>query len=539
MLSRPNQHTSTFATDSAIYLARGTVISPVPLPMFPQLKSVLSIIVAACMGIVLTGCGAENNPTTREIPAATFIPPPAATYNLTVESPVLLENVRISVTDTKTGTVINQTTVVNGNSSVIAIPATFLRNGTVTMVTLSPIGNTSRYFDPMLNNQLGAMASFDQPLHAIVSTGTVNTKIKVDPFSEIVYQRALIRAGTVNFTNPTLSQLTLTQLNNATTELTQALGTTATRPYSILFNSPASIAAINIYFPAIPPNVPTINFASNDAAIALGQLALYAQNNSSDTTPYLNFAARASLDMRDGDFDGMTVFGGDTDGTVVIANPILYSGVTSLPNNDPDNTSENTLIRVNSNQRIQTGLALKQATIQYFNTVNAALLAPSRTDGASLSYILNYDYGVFNQTATLRLGAGNYTPAFGLLTGVNYTNALDVSDTPGRSNSIVQLNGVYKSTTTTGCQLSVGYDGKIQLSQGSQVYEAIINREFSDSLTRTTGNQYLLNVASPSLTSPRFIQINTVGAVITSANAGSSGQQTPITLDTTDLSCTF
>ena len=223
----------------------------------------------------------------------------------------------------------------------------------------------------------------------------------------------------------------------------------------------------------------------------------------------------------------------------MIANPILYSGVTSLPNNDPDNTSENTLIRVNSNQRIQTGLALKQATIQYFNTVNAALLAPSRTDGASLSYILNYDYGVFNQTATLRLGAGNYTPAFGLLTGVNYTNALDVSDTPGRSNSIVQLNGVYKSTTTTGCQLSVGYDGKIQLSQGSQVYEAIINREFSDSLTRTTGNQYLLNVASPSLTSPRFIQINTVGAVITSANAGSSGQQTPITLDTTDLSCTF
>jgi hypothetical protein len=558
MLSRPVQHKSSFADASAACLARKTTKSAMPLPMAQSLaqslKSALPMIIAASMSMMLTGCGFGNSATTRIIDPPPYIPPPAPTYNLTVESPVRIENVRVTLTDTKTGDLISQTTIANGNTSVIAVPGAYLKNTDITLVTLSPIvGGSSKYFDPMLNNQQGAMASFNQPLHALVSTGTINTKIKVDPFSEIVYQRALVRSGTVNLTAPSLNKLTLTQLDNATTELTQALGTRATRPYSVLFNSPATIAAINIYLPAIIPNPPAVNYASSDAVIALGQLALYARNNLSDATPYLNFAARAALDMRDGDFDGMTIFGGDTDGTVVIANPILYSGVTSQPNNDPDNTSADTLKTLNSNQRIQTGMALMQATTSYFNSLNASLPVPSRIDSASLSYILGYDYGVFNQSyasytsptvnvAAGRVGAGNYTPAFGLATlptRIDFKNKLDASDASGRSNSIVQLNGVYQSTASPGCQLSVGYDGTIQFKQGSQVYEAVISRKFSDSLTRITGNQYLLNVAASDETSPRFIQVNTVGATISSATTGRSAQQTPTVLDTTDLTCTF
>ncbi len=551
MLSRPIQHTSSFAGDSAICSIRKTTKSTLPIHIIAQTKFVLPTILACCMSMVLTGCGSENNPTTRFITDPPFVPPPAPSYNLTVESPVLIENVRITLTEAKTGTVIHQTTVVNGNSSVIAVPSRYLRTGSITVVTLSPIDPSSRYFDPMLNNQQGAMASFDKPLHALVSTGTIDSKIKVDPYSEIVYQRALIRSGTVSLTNPSLSQLTVTHLSNATTELTQSFGTVATKPYSILFNSPASIAAINIYFPAIGSAAPAINYASLDAAVALGQLALYARNNPSDTKPYLNFAARAALDMRDGDLDGMTVFGGDTDGTVVITNPILYSGVTSQPNNNPDNNNPTSLIAINSNQRIQTGAALKQAATQYFNNLNAM----SPIDEASLNYLVGkpatpssasipgYDFSIFNESLASpnvpasRVGAGNYTLAFGLPTVLNFKKTLDVSDGQSRSNDIMQLNGVYKSST--GCQLSVAYDGKIQLGQGSQVYDATVSRKNSDSLTRVTGNQYLVNVASSDLTSPRFIQINTVGASISSASAGTSTQETPMVLDTTDLSCTF
>lgn len=550
MLSRLNQRKSSVATASARSITRKTTKSSTSTYMIPNFKSVLSVSIAACISIALTGCGGGNDPTTRTdtTTSAGSTGSSTTTYNLTVQSPVLLHNVKITVTDTATGTVIGQATVSSGNSGVIAIPATYLKSGNVLLATLSPVDSSSQYFDPMLNSELGAMTAFNQPLHALVSMGTTDTTIKADPFSEIVYQRTLTRTGTVDWTSPLINQLNASQLTIANGELAEALGTVATAPYSVLFNSPTSIAAVNMYIPATKTSSATVNYPSSYAAIALGQLALYAENNLSDATPYLNFAARAALDMRDGDLDGMTTFGGDTAGTVVIANPILYSGVTSLTNDDPDNTSINTLITVNSNQRIQRSAALKQAITQYFNTLNASLPAASRTDSASLNYIQTYDYVTFNGTYSSytsptintpagRVGAGNYTLAFGLPTGTNYKNALDSSDASGRSNDIMQLNGVYKASN--GCQLSVGYDGTIQLSQGSQVYQAIVNRKFSDSLTRITGNQYLLNVTSADLTAPRFIQINTIGAQVVSADTGRSTQQTPTTLDTTDLSCTF
>lgn len=550
MLSTLNQRKPSVTTESARSITRKTTKSGISTSMIPNFNSVFAISIATCISIALTGCGGGNDATTRTSTSSSNnnSSTSTTTYNLTVQSPVLLHNVKVTATDTATGTAIGQTTVNDGNTGVITIPNTYLKSGNVILVTLAPIDSSSQYTDPMLNNELGAVTTFNRPLHALISMGTQNSTIKVDPFSEIAYQRALVRSGTVDFTNPLISQVTTLQITNANAELVQSFGSVATTPYSAFFNSPTSIASLNMYTPAANSTIPAANYPSIYAAIALGQLALYAQNNLTDTTPYLNFAARAALDMRDGDLDGMTTFGGDTDGTVVIANPILYSGVTSQTNNDPDNTSLSTLINVNANQRIQRGAALKQATIQYFNTINASLPTASRTDSASLSYIQNYDYGVYNQTYSSytsstvntpagRVGAGNYTLAFGLPTGTNFKNALDANDAIGRSNDIMQLNGVYKASN--GCQLTVGYDGTVTLSQGGQSYQAIVNRKYSDSLTRITGNQYLLNVTSADLTAPRFVQINTVGAHITSADTGRSSQQIPTTLDTVDLSCSF
>ena len=245
----------------------------------------------------------------------------------------------------------------------------------------------------------------------------------------------------------------------------------------------------------------------------------------------------------------MTIFGGDTAGTVQITNPILYTGITSVPNSDPDHTDVASLITVNKDQRKQHGVVLKQATIHYFDTINAALPVTARTDTASLDYVQNFDFGIFAAAYTTsgygttptepsyRIGAGNYTRAFGLPTGTDSKQAIDASDAPDRSNDIMQLNGTYQATN--GCQLRIGYDGVVQLSQGTQTYQAIVSRKFSDRLIRLSGDHYLLNVTSADLTAPRFIQIRTIGAQIISADAGRSTNQVPITLDTTELSCTF
>jgi hypothetical protein len=548
MLSTLNQRKSSEATELTRSITRKTTKSGISAYMIPNFKTLLAVSIATCMSIPLTGCGGGNSATTRTGPTTPDTPPAPKVYSLTVQSPVLLHNVKLTVTDTTSGTIIDQTTISNGNTGVITVSSIYLKSGNVTMVTLSPIDSTSQYDDPMLNNKLGAPTAFNQPLHAFVTLGTLDTTIKVDPFSEIAYQRTLVRSGTVDLSKPLINQVTTTQLANANAELNQSFGAVATIPYSAFFNTPASVASLNMFVATTNSTVPAINYPASYAAVALGQLALYAVNNLSDSTPYLNFAARAALDMRDGDLDGMTTFGADTNGTVVIANPILYSGVTSLTNDDPDNTNVTTLINVNANQRIQRGAALKQATLNYFNTINASLPLASRTDSTSLNYIQNFDYAVYNQTYSIyisptvntpagRGGAGNYTPAFGLLTGINFKNALDASDASDRSNSIIQLNGVYKATD--GCQLVIAYDGTITLSQGNQSYQAIVNRKFSDSLTRITGNQYLLNVTSADLTAPRFVQIHTNGARITSADTGRSTQQTPTTLDSVDLSCNF
>ncbi len=554
MLSTVNQHKSKVTTESVRSITLvSKAASRFSIHKIPEhFYSKLALGIALSMGMALTGCGTGNSPTTR---VDTTTPPSTTTrttYNLTVQSPVLLSNVKMTVTDTATGAVLGQSIVQNGNSAVFAIPIAYLKLGNVLLMTLSPVDSSSKYFDPMLNNQLGALTKFDQSLHGLISLSISDKTTKVDPFSEIIYERALIRAGTVDLSKPSLNTLTTGHLTSATNEMTAALGTVATATFSVDFNSPAHIAAINLY--TTTAGVDYVNGQASSAMIALGQLALYAQNNPTDQTPYLDFASRTSLDLLDGDLDGMTIFGGDTAGSVQITNPILYSGVISVPNNDPNQTDIASLVAVNKNQRTQRGVALKQAALQYFSNINASLPLASRTDTASLDFIQNFDFGIFTQiythfelglgyvpTAaaepTTRIGAGNYTRAFGLPNGIDSKQALDASDDSSRSNDIMQLNGKYLGSN--GCQLSVGYDGLIQLSQGTQTYQAIVSRKFSDRLIRISGDHYLINVTSADLTAPRFIQIRTIGSQIISAEAGRSTEQVPLTLDTTELSCTF
>jgi hypothetical protein len=347
--------------------------------------------------------------------------------------------------------------------------------------------------------------------------------------------------------------LTLDQVNLANTEATYAFGTGTTAPYASNFDDAKDIAAPKIYSSVNSIGGKTIDGTVQATYFALAQLALYAQNNTGDASPYLGFAMRAALDMRDGDLDGLTTFGADTAGTALISQPILYTGVVSPINSDPDHNDIVSLIAANTAQRTARGNVLKVAANVYFDNVNAALPVGSRMDTDTRTYLRTADYSVFNSPLdtsgsitgtpttnpqpTTRVGAGNYTVAFGLPTGVDLKTAIDASDLTQRTNDIVQLAGVY--TNNAGCSLRIGYDGSFELAQGGMLYRAVVSREYSDSIVRISGTQYRINIITADKTAPAFIQIMTDGAHVLSAVEGRSTKFIPTTLDTVDLSCSF
>ncbi|WP_410211819.1 hypothetical protein [Aquirhabdus sp.] len=516
------------------------------------LRIALAVSLACGTGLALTGCGGSGDATTRidTTPPTTPVDPTVRTsYNITVRSPVKLINVKASATDAATGTVLGTTTIASGNDLVIAVPVAYTKNGNLVVITLSPVDSTSSYFDPMLNNGQGNLAPFNQSLHSIVSLFQSDITSRIDPFSEIVYQRALTRSGvlfseqTFGMPQPSFKTLAPEHLTLANNDLSSSFGVSNGTQFSGFINSSNDIAALRIYSTANntanPFNV--VNTQVSNELVALGQIALYAQNNASET-PYLNFALRAALDMRDGDLDGMTINGGEKIGTALITSPILYSGVSAPVNSDPNRNNVTNLLTDNTALREAHGTAVKQAAIQFFNSVNAAPTSTTHLDADTLSYIQDFNYANFTYKATstvssTRTGAGNFTYAFGLPTGTDFKNLLDANDGSGRSNDIMQLNGVYKNSS--GCQLNIGYEGTVQLSQGSLSFTSVVNRKSSDSLTRLSGDNYLLNVTSADQTAPRFIQVRTVGGKVISATTGRSTQAVPITLDTTDLTCAF
>jgi hypothetical protein len=517
------------------------------------LHSALALCITCTGAILLTGCGGGTDATTRTQPTTTPPSNQRTSFIATIKSPVNLTNVRARAVDSATGAVLDQQIISSGNTIALTIPVAFIKANNIIVLTLEPINSSSSYSDPMLNLGKGGQAKFNQTLHALISMNSADVSYKVDPFSEVAYQRALIRSGTYNPNTPLLTRLTLDQVNLANTEATYAFGTGTTAPYASNFDDPKDIAAPKIYSSVNSIGGKTIDGTVQATYFALAQLALYAQNNTGDASPYLGFAMRAALDMRDGDLDGLTTFGADTAGTALISQPILYTGVVSHINSDPDHNDIVSLIAANTTQRTARGNVLKVAANVYFDNVNAALPVDSRMDTDTRTYLRTADYSVFNSPLdtsgsitgtpttnpqpTTRVGAGNYTVAFGLPTGVSLKTAIDASDLTQRTNDIVQLAGVY--TNNAGCKLSIGYDGSFELAQGGLLYRAVISREYSDSIVRISGTQYRINIITADKTAPAFIQVMTDGAHVLSVVEGRSTKFIPTTLDTVDLTCSF
>lgn len=503
-----------------------------PSPFFAATKPysasplLLSVALAAS-GLLLTGCGG-NTPTTRTNSDDLVSTPSTATFTLTLQSPVQLTNVEARVIDTISGRVLYQGTISNDDKLLIDIRKADVPSQRLLYVELRPTAlNQSSYYDPILDSS----APFNAPLRALVQSNTNNRTVLIDPYSEIAFQRAQIRAGWL--TNRTdLSQLSLismSTLNDANSEVSAVFAVRSNVALTQGLSSRADIQKLSV-------NNNTQQSILNYFRFSLGHIQYYVSKQGQQTAPYLSFSQKAAIDMLDGDLDGMTLYSFGDQSQILLNDPLVQP----IINTDPDRNQHALLAIDQDLARRDYNLAVGVSIRQFFTPL-------FDSNSAEFKLINEYDYlnmsvhSVSTGTKPFGLhspGAGNYTRAFGLPNNQLVKNYLNADDT-GLVSDIEQISGIYQNSQN--CRLEIRPNGRVVLSQGTQRFEADIDRNFNDSMSRTSADSqaYLLNITTPSDSTPSFLQIRTDGVTILSAQNGRSLLEMPDQLSQVDLSCEF
>lgn len=526
-----------------------------------------AIILGLGSALLFTGCGGDS-PTTRtntDDGAET----PETTYKLTVTSPVKLQNAVVRITDTITGKEIDQKTISSGSEISFDIKASYADGGRLLIAEISGKDNTSFYFDPAKEQ----MASLNMPLHAVFLMLPIENSTIVSPFTEIAYQRTLVRANNLDISNPNLSKIDLNSFASANREV---YSTFRVNPIKLVpsIDSLSSLSKFIIDTKDVidPPNT-TEEYLN--IFYATGHIKLQQIENPSDPTPLLTFAKRASADLRDGSLDGMTLAGAGKNGTVFLENPIISQ---QIVNNDPtyNNRSDKKELQValasyqksvRESYAARLGGAENDASKDQLGGAMAALFARlNNPDAAGKDYFAKVDFvtglhssineNIPSVPLPRSLGAGNYKNAFGLgnikLTKAaqkirnSSCNEVSFSDpnaeekdhipeyknidcliganadgsNSGYYNAVENLVGTY--TGDNQCKLTIYFNGDIQLTNGQKTVSSSINRDESDSIIRLQANtqDYLLNVASAERNPPEFVQIRITNQNVVSAIAG-------------------
>lgn len=502
-----------------------------PSPFFAAPKAysaqtmLLSLALAAS-GLLLTGCG-NNNPTTRtNSDDLVSSPNTTATFLLTLQSPVHLTNVQARVIDTTTNRVLHEQIISNDDQLLIDLKKVDVPSRRLLYVELRPasVGQSS-YYDPILDSS----AAFNAPLRALIQSTDNPQTITVDPYTEIAFQRAQIRSGWLANRND-LSQLGMINASAVTAANSEVSAVFSVRNVSLTEGLSSREDLQKLTFSTNRST--TLNYFR----FALGHIQHYVRDQGNTSAPYLAFSQKAAIDMLDGDLDGMTLYGFGDQTAIFLKNPLVQP----IINTDPDRNQHPLLAIDQLSARSTYNIAVGEAIKQLFN--------PLFTNGSPEFLLINsYDYlnmtlaPVPNAPKLFGLhspGAGNYTRAFGLATNQTVKNYLNADDT-GLVSDIEQLAGIYKNPQ--GCQLDVRPNGRVILSQGTQRFEADIDRNFNDSVSRSSvdSQEYLINITTPSDSTPSFLQIRTDGANVLSAQNGRSLLDLPDQLSQVDLSCNF
>jgi hypothetical protein len=487
------------------------------LPTEYTLFSRAILIAALSTNLLLSGCGSEN-PTTRTSDSSgnsgsSDLKP---SYNVSIYSPIALKNVRFRIIDAATQTELGSQIVTTGHSATFAIPRVYATYNAILVAEVTPLNSTSTYYDVAIDQHV----PFTETLHSVLSMTNTSRMLKIDFFSEVAYQRALIRAGNLDPSKPVTSILTRQDIADASQEVVAAL---RVRPneHGLMYDTRHDLAQLTI------GNANSARFT--DVVFSIGHIMLYHDTHPTDPTPALSMMRDLVKDLRDGDLDGLTIRGlGDHD-QIYLNNPL----VNPIINIDPNH---NTLAALAEDQRP----ARKTYNVPYGNVIKSFFNPMYLLESPEyiLLNTLNYEDGISQSLFGLHsVGAGNYTRAFGLKTGETLQNFINSDDTRLIS-ATEQLIGHYAGS---GCSLDVYPSGRILLTQGNTIFESTINREMGDTISRADANtdHYLLNVVTPSDSLPSFIQLRTIGSTVVSATAGRSAELNPDVLQKIDATCAF
>ncbi len=547
-----------------------------------------AILLALLSTGLLTACGGGGGGTTRGSDSGGETPTPETTYKLTVSSPTPLKNASVRVI-TLANKEIGKGTIADGSTITFTVKASDTKQ--IMIAEISPKDNASFYYDVTLNKY----APFNTTLHRMLGMTSEDINSSVDPFSEVAYQRALVRSGSMDQNSPDFSNLTTDDIINSEAEVLVTFGVglasknPGPNPDLITLNRRSDYT--KLIFTQGQPNPFSTRQQYENAFFAAGHYWIQRRSNPADTTPYLTFAKKAAEDMRDGSLDGLTIFGDGTDGKnnsyslnngIVAPAPLntdpALNKIKIFEPGKPEDSNTGTMKGTQKATRVPYAEALKFNTLAFMNS-----LSHNDTEGLKSFTEFKYadGYGSYQGNLTKppfglhSFGAGNYKRAFGIepiilakgkelwiknkdcidgtyvkapadkdipvlpecVIGVNVQGEGDVAP----FNTIQALVGKYSNTDS--CKLTVSYNGLVSLSKGSQTFNSTINRGEFDAIIHTgvsdDDHSYVLNVASADATPLEIIQLKVVEQKVVSAAAGFSDTEYPKALVNPQLSCTF
>lgn len=491
-----------------------------------------------CLGLstlllssTLVGCGSGESKATI-VTTPTVTEPKPKSFN--IKTVVEMRDVILKIYDNFDNTLILEQKLGTTSEINVTLPR-ILDKQRLYRIEISTTPNSLVY-----DFQSGQYQNISMTLHSLVEVNTSNLTqtIYINPNTEAVYQRALVRSGnlpTDRNINPT--KVSASQLNLAVADINSAL-TNAFYQLDIPNLNPSYI--LNVFSP-LDATLKSNLYVNTYLSFGFIQqwFNVYPNNN------FAEFTKNLAIDLKDGYLDAKTIRGDQSS---------LISLVPPTPDNiDP---SKNNLVFIAENQkntRDTFASSLKQAVLQLANRYNQASTNPQAyTLLQQKSYAGNGPVNN-NNNAFRVIGAGDYRRAVGFsdstqtcngsiypckqgMTGINIVSA----NLP----SIEYLIGNYKDTSNS-CQLNIRADGELELIRNGQTFSSKLDGDSTDNLLQIdkTNFEYLLNSSSTepnnSTLQYNFIQIRIKANQVVSASAGLDHRKAPDQLQSTQLQCSF
>ncbi|HIQ33404.1 MULTISPECIES: hypothetical protein [Acinetobacter] len=503
----------------------------------PSLKSKQRLNQLICLGVstlllgtALVGCGSGESEAKNTTTPTVTEPKPK---NFKIKVPVEMRDVTIKVYDNFDNTLVLEKDITTTTDLQITLPKV-LNTSHLYRVEINTSPNSLIY--NFLTNKYENVSTV---LHSIVNVDVSNLTqtIFINPSSEAIYQRALIRSGQLPNESETSTDISTLHLKLAADDINSALLNAYTRLDIPNLASSYQLSSFTNQDVQLKPSLYVNTFFS------LGYIQQWA-NNYPDA-PYIDFIKNLSIDLKDGYLDAKKINGDKTD---------LISLLEPSPNNiDPEKNNAKDIGDNQKNIRTEFGSSLKDSVLKLATNFQQQTINPN-----GYKLLQQYTYvgtePIYNTTLNVRTaGAGDYRRAVGFvdttatcngsiypckqgITGINIVNP----NLP----SIEYLIGHYEDAANN-CQLNIRANGVLELIKGSQIYRSVLDADSTDNLLQVdkANREYLLNSSStePNNTSLdySFVQVKIKENQVQSASAGLDSRKAPDQLQTTQLQCNF